>query len=312
MAGCGSDAAGGFRRGFLRGQKQILEPDACMSHLHKLFYTVPDAEDTAPSLPAAPPVDNVVTPSRPAAPTIVTLPVVPAEEAHLTPESRIIYWTDPRNAAAERFRLLRMRLKTHWSQGKLKKLLITSSLAQDGKSTIVLNLATALAERGKRGVLVLDADLHRPAISAKLGVPRWAGLAECLADHTISPLSAIRRIEPLGWYLLPAGEPRKSPAELLQSPAFGQIMAELAGRFDWVLLDSPPVIALTDAISLQQHVDGTLLVARAEQTPREAVEQSVALLGGKNIVGVVLNGANPHDHLGYGKAYYYHSTKRGD
>jgi Mrp family chromosome partitioning ATPase len=159
---------------------------------------------------------------------------------------------------------------------------------------------------------VLDADLHRPSISARLGVPQWAGLAECLADHTISPLSAIRRIEPLGWYLLPAGEPRKSPAELLQSPAFSQIMAEVAGRFDWVLLDSPPVIALTDAISLQQHVDGTLLVARAGQTPREALEQSVALLGGKNIVGVVLNGADAHDHLGYGKAYYYRPTKRGD
>ena len=117
-----------------------------MSHFHKLFYTLPDAEQTAPSIPAAPPVDNVVTPARPAAP-VVTLPVLPTEEVHLTPESRITYWTDPRNAAAERFRLLRMRLKTQSSQGKLKKLLVTSSLAQDGKSTVVLNLATALAER---------------------------------------------------------------------------------------------------------------------------------------------------------------------
>jgi Mrp family chromosome partitioning ATPase len=122
------------------------------------------------------------------------------------------------------------------------------------------------------------------------------------------PLSAIRRIEPLGWYLLPAGEPRRNPTELLQTPAFGQIMQKLSPCFDWILIDSPPVIPLTDSLSLQHHADASLLVVRAGQTPREAVEQTIELLGKKNILGVVLNGVEARNHL----YYQYHEYNRRD
>jgi len=84
-------------------------------------------------------------------------------------------------------------------------------------------------------------------------------------------------------------------------------MQKLSPCFDWILIDSPPVIPLTDSISLQQHVDASLLVVRAGQTPREAVEQTIALLGKKNIVGIVLNGMEARNHLYY---QYYDSTKR--
>jgi capsular exopolysaccharide synthesis family protein len=214
----------------------------------------------------------------------------PIEEASLTPEARLIFHADPRSAAAEKFRLLAMHLKAQWSAGKLRKLLVTGPLHQDGKSTVILNLATAIAERGKRNVLVVEADLHHACLAQALGLSPWLGLAQCLVDHATQPLSAIRRIEPLGWYLLPAGESRKNPTELLQTPVFGHILQTVARRFDWILVDSPPVIPLTDSLSLQQHTDGTLLVVRAGQTPRGAVENAIALLGRKNIVGVVLNG----------------------
>jgi succinoglycan biosynthesis transport protein ExoP len=170
-----------------------------------------------------------------------------------------------------------------------------------------LNLATALAERGKRNVLVVEADLHHSSLSEGLRLKPWAGLTECLLDDAMPPLSAIRRIEPLGWYLLPAGEPRRNPTELLQTPAFGAIMQKLAPSFDWILIDSPPVIPLTDALSLQQHADASLLVVRAGHTPREAVEQTIALLGKKNIVGIVLNGVEARDHLYY---QYYDGSRR--
>jgi capsular exopolysaccharide synthesis family protein len=201
-----------------------------------------------------------------------------------------------------------MRLKECARTGKLKKLLVTGALAHDGKSTVVLNLATALAERGRRTVLVVEADLHHASLSRSLSLKPWCGLTECLTDDATPPLSAIRRIEPLGWYLLPAGEPRRNPTELLQTPAFGQILQKLCPYFDWILIDSPPVIPLTDSLSLQHHADASLLVVRAGQTPREAVEQSIELLGKKNVLGVVLNGVEARNHL----YYQYHEYNRRD
>ena len=211
------------------------------------------------------------------------------EQARIQPESRMVYHTDPRSPAADRFRFLRMRLREFAKDGKLKRLLVTSPTAGDGKTTAILNLATALSERGKRKVLVVEADLHRASIAEALKLRAWRGLTECLTDDTESPFAAIRNIEPLGWSLLPAGEPRGNPTELLQTPALGALLDRVAGRFDWVLIDAPPVLCFTDAISLHQHVDGTLLIARAGKTARDSLKQTLVLLGPKKIVGVVLN-----------------------
>lgn len=276
-----------------------------MSHLRNLFHKLPGYEYVSPPVPAAG-VSEKVVPSADVA-TAPALTEFPVEEAQLHPESRLIYHAEPRSSAADRFRLLRMKLKTHWCAGKLKKLLITGPLAHDGKSTVLVNLATALAERGKRSVLVVEADLHRSSLAGILGLSPWAGLSDCLVDHATSALTAIRRIEPLGWYLLPAGEPRKNPTELLQAPAFGHILEQLSPCFDWILVDSPPVIPLTDSISMQQHVDASLLVVRAGRTPRETVEQSIELLGKDKIVGIVLNDVETCDRLHY---QYYNRSKR--
>jgi len=277
-----------------------------MSHLRNLFHKPAGHQQISPAASVAAAPEKIVV-SAGAAIATSALPEFPVEEAQLRPESRLVYYAEPRSPAADRYRLLRMKLKTYWNAGKLKKLLVTGPLAHDGKSTVILNLATALAERGKRTVLVVEADLHHSSLAETLGLKPWAGLSDCLVDDATPPLSAIRRIEPLGWYLLPAGEPRKNSTELLQTPALGHIMEQLSPCFDWILIDSPPVIPLTDSISLQQHVDASLMVVRAGQTPREAVEQSIELLGKKNILGIVLNGMEARDHLYY---QYYDGTVR--
>jgi capsular exopolysaccharide synthesis family protein len=278
-----------------------------MSHVRNLFHK-PSGHEQIPLAAAT----AAVTANDAIHGTVVTAPPTltefPVEEAHLSPENRLVYYSDPRSPTADRYRLLRMRLKEHSRTGKLKKLLVTGALAHDGKSTVVLNLATALAERGKHTVLVVEADLHHSSLADSLKLKPWAGLTECLADDATPPLSAIRRIEPLGWHLLPAGEPRRNPTELLQAPAFGQIMQKLSPCFDWILIDSPPVIPLTDSLSLQHHADASLLVVRAGQTPREAVESAIELLGKKNIVGIVLNGVETRNHL----YHQYHEYNRRD
>jgi len=270
-----------------------------MSHIRNLFHA-PHTRDRI-TLAASPASlsNSAVSLANVAPATHPDVPEFAIEQAHLSPENRLVYYADPHSPAADRYRLLRMRLKEHWRAGKLKRLLVTGALAHDGKSTVVLNLATVLAERGKRKVLVVDADLHHSSISESLKLRSLSGLTECLVDEAAPPLSAIRRIEPLGWHLLPAGEPHRNPTELLQTPAFAQIMQKLAPYFDWILIDSPPVIPLTDSLSLQQQSDASLLVVRAGATPREAVEQTIELLGKENILGIVLNGVEARNHVYY-------------
>jgi Mrp family chromosome partitioning ATPase len=111
-------------------------------------------------------------------------------------------------------------------------------------------------------------------------------------------------VEPLGWYLLPAGEARGNPTDLLQTPALARVMEMLVPRFDWILIDSPPVIPLTDALLLRQQASGSLLVVRAGRTPEEAVEDAISLLGKQHLLGVVLNGIEGLDRQ-YSKYGYY-------
>ena len=229
---------------------------------------------------------------------------IPVEEVLVEAASRIVFHGDPSSPGADRFRLLRMRLRDVQNQTKLRSLLVTSPLPHDGKSTMALNLTTALAQRGKSRVLLIEGDLHHACLSSRLGLKAQAGLSECI-ESALDPLSAIRRLEPLGWYLLAAGQPRRNPTELLQAEALSGTMQKLRPYFDWIVIDSPPVLPLTDALLLQQQADASLLVARAGRTPSDAVDEAVALLGRKHVLGIVLNCA---ERLGRLYSTYYYAA----
>lgn len=232
---------------------------------------------------------------------------VRVEQVQIQPSAHIGFHTDPHSPGADRLRLLRMRLREIWKTGKLRTLLITSPLPGDGKSTVALNLATALAEGGKRSVLLVDGDFYHPSLAPALGLKNEVGFAQCLEDE-LDPMSAILRIEPLQWYLLPAGVARGNPTELLHSGAIAKILQKLSPCFDWILIDSPPVVPLVAALALSRHTDATLLVVRADTTPAAAVEESLALLGPKQALGIVLNGAEGLDKL-YSNYYGYYRKK---
>jgi capsular exopolysaccharide synthesis family protein len=212
------------------------------------------------------------------------------ESVQMGPDAEIVVHKDPRGIMADRFRFLRAQLRSRANTDNLKTLLITSPLPQDGKSTVALNLATMLAEQGKRKVLLVEADLHHPSVTQRLGLDsrRMEGLADCLEAGT-NPFALIRRIEPIEVHLLPAGKPCAHPTELLQSDLLTDVMKSLREQFDWVLIDSPPVRPLSDALLLRQRSDATLLVVRSGQTPTPAVEEAVDLLGKKNLAGIMLN-----------------------
>lgn len=231
---------------------------------------------------------------------------VGTEESTISPESRVAVYHDPTSAGADRFRLAQIRLKSLQASRGLKSILITSPMPGDGKTTVSLNLATALSENGRVPVLLLEADVYRPTVLTRLGLKPWAGLSEC-SRRGEDPMLAIRRINPLGFYLLPAGSTVDDDANILQSTFTSQLVKSLsASSFGWVLIDAPPTTPVADVLALNAHADATLLVARAGETPREAIEESARNLGRDRIIGIILNGVE-----GLNKIYsrYYGYTK---
>jgi receptor protein-tyrosine kinase len=233
---------------------------------------------------------------------------VGTEVSPVPAESRVIVYCDPRSAGADRFRLAQIRLKNIQAARRLKSLLITSPLPGDGKSTVSLNLATVLSENLKVPVLLLEADVHRPSLVKRLGLKPWPGLTECFRRGG-DPMMAIRRIDPLGFYLLPAGQPAEDSANILQSNFTSQLIKGLSSSsFSWVLVDSPPTTPVADILALKTQADGALLVARAGETPREAIEESARNLGRDHILGIILNGVEGLNRI-YSKYYGYGRSK---
>jgi non-specific protein-tyrosine kinase len=235
---------------------------------------------------------------------------VGTEVSPVPAESRVVVYCDPKSAGADRFRLAQIRLKSIQAARKLKSLLITSPLPDDGKSTVALNLATVLCENGKVPVLLLEADVSRPAFLKRLGLKPWPGLAEC-HKRSDDPMLAVRRIAPLGFYLLPAGQPAEDSGSILQSNFTSQLIKGLSSSsFSWILIDSPPTTPVADILALKAQADGTLLVARAGETPREAIEESARNLGRDHILGIILNGVVGLNRT-YSRYYRYGRSDAG-
>ena len=227
----------------------------------------------------------------PPAPVVAQEPLellrVPTVEVIVPAKTRIALVNEPRGAGADRFRFLRMKLRELKTLANLRSIVITSPLPKDGKSTVALNVATSLTEKGS-SVLLIDADLHHPTMAERLGLSPTPGLGECLRDG-MDPVTLLCRVEPLGIYLLQAGAPQEHPSELLHSETLPMVVKRLSSLFDWVIIDTPPITPLTDAVLLSRQVDTSLLVVRADKTPREAIEHALSLLGTKHVLGILLN-----------------------
>ncbi len=224
------------------------------------------------------------------------------------PASRLMDLKKGGTLGAERMRLLRMRLWEMRRQGQLNTVAITSSLPKDGKSTVALNLATTLGDGNQHSVLLIEADLHCPSVAKNLGMRNNAGLCECL-ETGADPFSYIRRIEPMGWYLLQAGATQLHPTDLIQSQAFPDVLAVLAPHFDWIVIDTPPVLPVADTLSICQSSDAVLLVVRSGVTPRESVNEAVGMIGSDNIAAIILNGSEEINKSYYKYSSYYASKK---
>lgn len=211
--------------------------------------------------------------------------------------SRIVVRATSHGMAADRFRLLRFRLRPFWETGKLKTLIVTSALPREGKTTMALNLATSLSEHGNHSVALVEADFRHPSLADRLGLTPAPGLVRSLESGT-DPFLAIRRVSPFGFYVLPAGESSVNPINLLNSKQFSETISRLRACVEWVIIDSPPVSPIPDLLAIKSSADGCLWVVRAGSTPREIVDETIQQFGRELVIGIVLNGADS------GKSYY--------
>jgi capsular exopolysaccharide synthesis family protein len=210
---------------------------------------------------------------------------------------------DAHSVPGEELRLLRSQLRTLAQARSVKCVCISSALPGEGKSTIALGLSAALAREAGRRVLLIEADLRRPSVSATLGVPPSAGLAEWLNGGL--DRVPLRLVQPGGFRLLVAGiAPLESP-DSIGSPLMEALLSSARSAFDFVVLDGPPVLAVSDTILVQDLVDGLLLVARSRQTPREAILDALGRLRQEKVLGVVLN-----DHREYRHSYQAYAYQR--
>ena len=199
----------------------------------------------------------------------------------------------------EQFRRLAATLHhAHLANG-LRDVMLTSASPGDGKTLTAVNLALVLAESYRYRVLLVDADLRRPSIPNLTDLTDGCGLSDALTAATEQKLALVPITERLT--LLPAGRPISNSIEALTSPRMRQILEEAAARFDWVILDAPPVGPATDARLLAQMVGGTLFVIHSGQTQFPDVQKAIDAIGREQILGVVLNGVEDSG----AESYYY-------
>ncbi|MEX2400670.1 MAG: polysaccharide biosynthesis tyrosine autokinase [Rhodothermales bacterium] len=230
--------------------------------------------------------------------------------------SSLITLLDPISPIAEAYRSLRINIQLSRPDKAVQTIVITSPGPGEGKTVSSINLAVTLARSGRRTVYV-DADLRRPNGHKMLGVPREPGLVDLIFDGTQLDLRRFTTtVDDLR--LIPAGAPVPNPAEVLGSERMQQFLVELRREFDVIVLDTPPVLAATDAVLLTMHCDATIIVCSAGDTDWTMLERSWETLRevGDKIMGVVLNRFDPKaGYWGNGYGYYgieHHFERHGD
>jgi len=276
-------------------------------------------------------IDFVETPgvSAPAAVLQTTEPKVgPPPKANgplgefdrLVARCRKVEWnTEPRfsvfsdetvnRAGVEKFRTLRSRLYQIAAAQPLKRILFTSSVPEEGKTFVAMNLAQSIIRQTDKKVLLIDADLRASRMHVTLGAPDKPGLTDYLRGD-LEEAGVIQVGQAGNLCFIPGGTSISNPSELLHSKRMSGLLERLTPLFDWIVLDSPPTLAVHDASILADMCDGVLFVVRAGATDFEIAQKAAAEFQEKNLLGVVLNRVDKSET--YGDYYYGYSEERNE
>lgn len=224
-----------------------------------------------------------------------------------TPQARLVAVSDEHGLAAEKIRVLATKLRHMSARRPLKRLLVTSSMKGEGKSIIAANLAITLAKNAQARVLLLDGDLRQPTLDDKLGCRQEKSLADWWAEKL--PVQKLLHKETnLPLWFLPAGEFSSQPLELLQSSRFTELLNQLNDMFDWIVIDSPPMIPLADSRVWAGVSDGVIVVVREKMTQVTLLNQAVEAIETKKLLGIVMNDTSISESR-YFPSYYQYAPK---
>jgi len=219
---------------------------------------------------------------------------------------------EPSSQAAEAYRSLRTTILLSQPGSPPRKLLLTSALPREGKSTTCYNLAASFAMMGKR-VLLVDADMRRPSLHVRAGVPNTTGLSALLTSSA-DPNEAIIQLPAVeNFFLLPAGVTPPNPTELLASPVFGELIDSLTTQFDHVFIDSPPALLVADPVIIATKVDGVIVIVRSGSATRPTLLRVTEnmIRNKANLLGFVLNAVDTQSSDYYHSYGYYGGTYSG-
>jgi capsular exopolysaccharide synthesis family protein len=227
------------------------------------------------------------------------------------PDSRLVSLLKPDSFEADQYRMLRYAVERACPAKTNRVVAITSSIPSDGKTLTAVNLAGAIARGGQARVLLVDADLRRPSIAQILGqsgVHRGWGLTDAILDQRLSLEQIAWRLDTFNLSVVTSRRPQADTYELLASGRFGELIGEARQRYDYVVLDTPPVLPAPDSRLLAEYIDGYLIVVAADKTPRRLLEETLALLGPAKILGLVFN-RESFKHSRYGRYYYAYRSR---
>jgi succinoglycan biosynthesis transport protein ExoP len=233
------------------------------------------------------------------------------EEYKILPKSieKIVH-ASAKSSISEAYRSLRTAILLSTPHSPPKTILITSSQPKEGKTATAVNIAISLAQLNKK-VVIIDTDLRKPRISKIFMIYNRTGVSNFLAG-TIPPNQIIFRTEIPNLYIIPSGPTPPNPAELLATPKMTSLLEGCKKTFNFIILDSPPLLAVTDAQILANKIDGVVLVVHGGVTPKEAVKLGREKLQNANIIGIVLNQINLEQHGYYYQHYYQYYSKEKD
>lgn len=218
-------------------------------------------------------------------------------------KTMLFFGNNGHSVHSESFRTLRSRLYQAREKRTLQSVLITSALPAEGKTFVSANLAQVMVRQQGCRALLIDADLRRAGLHEVLGTSPQPGLTEYLRGHA-DEAGVLQRGRLENLFFIPGGNPVSNPAELLANGRLNTLVKRMAPLFDWIILDSPPAVPVSDASLLAGACDGVLLVVRAGETPLEMAQKAHQEFPDRPVVGVVLNRAD--EKSPYTNYYYYY------
>ncbi len=223
-------------------------------------------------------------------------------------DGHLVSLLDPISFAAEQYRGLRYMVEHLRKEARLQVVGVTSPGVGDGKTTTTVNLAGALAQAPEARVLLVDADLRRPSLARHLGMrSSGGGLVDAILKNGHALRGVEERLERFNLSVLPAGQSVASPYELLKSPRLAVLMEEMRRRYDYIVVDTPPLLAVPDCRVIGKWVDGFIVVVAAHKTPHKLLEEALNIMEPTKTLGLVFN----HDDRPLSGYYDYYCGNEG-